>query len=355
MNNNGERVLDISWGTIVKLAVAGFLVYVVFLIRDILVWVLFGIILSVLFDPLIDFLQKRRIPRLVSTIGVYLIIFGVLTFLVYATIPLFVGELNRFSQSFPSYFQELISPPLRGLGVAAFANAQSFLDAIGKGLEKTASNAMNVLFTIFGSIFATIFVLSVGIFLSIENKPIERTIHILFPRKYEELALDLWSRSQRKVSRWFFSRIISSLFVMVATYIALLLFDVRYPVSLSILAGVFNFVPVVGPLISGFLIALMVVLDSFLQAIFVVLAFILIQQIEENAIMPLLSRKLIGLPPALVIISLAIGARFWGIMGAVLAIPLAGILFEFLRDFFKKHKEESDYSKTYEQDPFAKP
>ena len=338
--NGSDRILDISWGTIVKLAITGFLVYVVFLVRDILVLVLFGVIISILFDPIIAFLQKKRVPRVVSTIGVYVGIFGVLSLIVWGTIPVFTGEINRFSESFPRYFEESISPSLQGLGIVVFSDLQSVLDALSGNLEKVASNALTVLFAIFGSIFATFFVISVAIFLSIEDRPIERIIRLLFPRRYEALALDLWGRSQRKVSGWFLSRVIGSIFVMSATYFALLLFDVQYPVSLALLSGVLNFIPVVGPIIAGVLIAVMVAFDSVLQAVFVILAYILIQQIEENVLMPLLSKKFIGLPPALVIISLAVGAQFWGIMGAVLAVPLAGILFEFLRDFLKKRKEE---------------
>ena len=339
--NGTERTLDISWGTIVKLAIAGFLVYVVFLIRNILVWVLFGIIISILFDPLIDSLQKKKIPRVASTLGVYLTIFGVITLIIYGTLPFFIGEINRFSQSLPRYFEESISPPLQGLGIVAFHDMQGFFEAISGNLEKTASNILNVLFVIFGGIFSTIFVISVAIFLSVEDQPIERVIRVLFPRKYEAFALDLWARSQRKVSGWFLSRIISSLFVVAATYFMLLLFEVRYPISLSLLAGILNFIPVIGSLIAGFLIVIVVAFDSVLQAVFVTLAFFLIQQVEGNVLMPLLSKKLVGLPPALVIIALAIGAQFWGVMGAVLAIPLTGILFEFLRDFLKKRKEEN--------------
>ena len=76
--NGNDHNLDISWSTVVKLALAGFLVYVIFLVRDILVLVLFGVIISILFDPVIDFLQKRRVPRVASTIGVYLLLFGFL-------------------------------------------------------------------------------------------------------------------------------------------------------------------------------------------------------------------------------------------------------------------------------------
>lgn len=335
-----ERVLDISWGTIVKLAIAGFLVYLIFILKDILVWVLFGLIISILFDPVIDFLQKRRIPRVISTVGVYLVLFGILAYVIFATTPLFVGELQRFSQLLPQYFEESISPPLQGLGIGAFEDFESFLKVIGENATDNSSNVVKALFSIFGGIFSTIFVISVAIFLSIEDRPGERVIGVLFPKKYEAVALDIWSRSQKKVSGWFLSRVLSSLFVGAATYIALLLFNVPYPFSLAILSGVLNFIPIIGPLLTTVLVALLVALDSPLRALFVILAITLIQQVENNILTPILSRKFIGLPPVLVLVALAIGGQFWGIMGAILAIPLAGILFEFLRDFLKKRKEE---------------
>jgi len=338
--NGNDQILDISWGTIVKLALTGFLVYVIFLIRDILVLVLFGVIISILFDPVIDFLQKRRVPRVISTLGVYLTLFGILSYTIFAVTPLFAQEIQEFSQRLPQYFEERISPSLQGLGVATFEDFESFITAVAHGATEDTSNIFKALFFIFGGLFSTFFVISISIFLSIEDRPIERIIRVVFPKKYETLALSLWRRSETKVSGWFLSRVISSTFVLCATYFTLILFDVQSPLSLALFAGVLNFVPIVGPILAGLLIALIVALESPLQALFVVLAFILIQQIEENVLMPLLSKKFIGLPPALVLISLAVGVQFWGIMGGILAIPLAGIFFEFLRDFLKKRKEE---------------
>jgi len=334
-----NRVLDISWGTILKLAVSGLVLYILFLTRNILVWVLFGVILSLLFDPVIDFLQRKRVPRVVATVGVYLFVFGVLAFIVYGTSPLFIQEIQRFSKLFPTYF-ETLSPPLQGLGFAAFSDIQTFIGTFTGGVEKLASSIFSALFAIFGGIFATVFVISIAIFLSLEEKGIERGISVFFSKKYEALALDVWAKSQKKVSAWFVSRLLSSLFVGGATYITLAIFNVQYPFSLSLIAGVLNFVPVVGPLITALLIALVVAADSGLKVLFVLLAFTLIQQIEGTVITPLLTKKFIGLSPVLVLISLAVGAELWGIMGAILAIPIAGILFEFLRDFLKKRKEE---------------
>lgn len=340
MNDQG-RLLDISWGTILKIAVAGLVIYILFLTRDIMVWVLFGLIISILFDPAVDFLQKRRIPRALAVISVYSSVFGALALMIWSMAPLFVNEIQRFSQLFPQYF-ETLSPILQGLGIAAFSDVQTFFDALSFGVESIASSIFSAFFVVFGGIFSTIFVLSISIFLSIEEKSIEKTITLLFPKKYEVFALDLWTRSQRKVSGWFASRLITSIFVGVATYLTLFLFNVQYPFSLGLLATILNFIPIIGPLVTGLLLFIIVALDSTLKAIFILIAFTLIQQIEGNILTPLLTKRFLGIPPALVLIALAVGMQLWGIMGAILAIPLAGIIFEFLRDFLKKRKEEND-------------
>ena len=337
--NNQARVLDISWNTILKLAVGGLVIYILFLTKDIVVWVLFGLIISILLDPAIDFLQRLRVPRVLGSIGVYSVIFGIVAFIIWGTAPFFVNEIQRFSKLFPQYF-ETLSPALRGLGIAAFSDVQTFFDALSLGVGKIANNIFAALFAVFGGIFSTIFVLSIAIFLSIEEKSIEKTIGVLFPKKYEAFALDLWAKSQRKVSGWFASRLLTSIFVGVATYLTLFLFNVQYPFSLGLVATVLNFIPIIGPLVTGLLLFILVALDSALKAVFILLAFTLIQQIEGNILTPLLTKRFLGIPPALVLIALAVGLQLWGIMGAILAIPLAGIIFEFLRDFLRKRKEE---------------
>src|SRR3990167_3902486 len=116
-----ERVLDISWGTIVKLSIAALAIYVIFLTRDLLIWILFGIILSIIFDPAIDFLQKRRIPRVLAAMVVYFGIFAVIGFAIFKTAPFFLEEVKRFSQFLPQYLRT-IAPILENLGIVSFEN-----------------------------------------------------------------------------------------------------------------------------------------------------------------------------------------------------------------------------------------
>jgi len=70
-----------------------------------------------------------------------------------------------------------------------------------------------------------------------------------------------------------------------------------------------------------------------------VVVFILIQQIENNVLSPILMKKFVGLPPVLVLLSLVVGAKLWGALGAVLAVPLFGIIFEFLKEFLEKRRD----------------
>jgi predicted PurR-regulated permease PerM len=252
---------------------------------------------------------------------------------------LFISEIQQFSQLLPQYFEK-ISPPLRKLGIQAVEDIETFVALLRIILEKMTANILNILFLIFGGIFASIFILANAVFLSLEEKGIERTLILLFPQKYDSYVLPLLKRCQKRVSSWFLTRVLSCVFVGVVTYIALLIFKTPYPFSFGLIAGVLNFIPIVGPMITGILLFVIISLGSMFKAVFVLIVFTLIQQIEGSILIPILSRKLIGLSPVLVLLSLAIGGALWGFLGAVLAVPLAGILVEFLKDFLKKKKEE---------------
>ncbi|MDP3991225.1 MAG: AI-2E family transporter [Candidatus Nealsonbacteria bacterium] len=336
-----SRVLDISWETILKMAIAFFTFYLLYLIRDILVWVTFGLILSVLFNPAIDFLHRKYFPRVFATILVYVLLFGSLSFLIYSVAPIFIIEIEQFSQFFPEYFEK-ISIPLKSLGIEAFDSFENFTNVLEQGLSNASSNIFSAIGVIFGGIFSAITIFTIALFLSLENKGIEKVLGILAPKRHEALVLSLWERSQKKVSGWFGARILASLFVGIMTYITCYVLNVKYAVSFGLLSAVLNLIPIIGPVVLGAAVVLLIAMTSWTKAIFFLVAFIIIQQIEGNILSPVLTRKFIGLPAVLVLVSLMVGAKLWGLMGALLAIPIAGIMFEFLKDFLKKRKEEKE-------------
>ena len=309
--------------------------------KDILILVIFALVISILLNPAIDFLQKLRLPRVFAAGIIYVFIFGTLGYSIYLISLAFIPEVQQFIGLFSQYFEK-ITPPLQWLGIEAFENFEAFIANVEKWLMGASTNFLTALAAIFGGIFSAFTIFSLAFFFSLEGKWAERAIKLLFPKRHEEFALNVWSRSQRKISGWFSARVLCSIFVGFASFFVLKLFKIDYAFSLSLFAGITNIIPILGPVFAGIIITILVFLEDWLKAVFVLGAFILIQQIEGNILNPVLSKKFIGLPPVLVLISLIVGAKLWGILGAILAIPLAGIFFEFIRDFLRRKKEERE-------------
>lgn len=341
---NSEKILDISWSSIIKISVAVIFFYILFLIRDLLIWFLFAFIVAILFNPAIDYLQKWRIPRVVATSLVYIIILGSMGLFMYSVSIYFIDEIRNFSNNFPKYFEDL-SPLLTSVGIGAFATTESFLRSVTNMVEQMGANIFNTLFVIFGGIMSTLMVIGLAFFISLEGgATIKRVVVLLFPKRYEATVTAIWDRAQKRVISWFLVRILASIFVGLASYIIFFLFAIKYPISLAIIAGVLNFIPIIGPIITGFLIFALVALDSFVMAVIATMAFILIQQIESYILTPWLSKKFVGVSPVLILFALAVGGKLWGILGAILAVPLFGVMAEFTRDYLTKKREEEQMS-----------
>lgn len=334
-----NRTLDISWGTIIKIAVSFLGFYILYLIRDILVWIAFALVISVLFEPAINFLQKRWVPRFLAVTLVYVIVFGIWGLIIYATIPLFVVETQSFFEDFSMNFEK-ISSSLRSIGLTELQSFEDFVGIVQNWLMKVSSNIFSAISVVFGGIFSAVTIFSIAMFISMEERGIERGLAIFVPKKYETFALSLWEHSRDKVSAWFGSRILACFFVGILTFLSCKILDIELAVSFGLLSAVLNIIPIIGPVLTGAVIFMFVVASDWFKTILILAIFFLIQQIEGNIITPFLTKKFIGLPPALVIVALIIGGKLWGLLGAVLAIPLGGIIFEFSRDFMKKSKEE---------------
>ena len=341
--SGSSRLLDISWGTIFKVAIAVIFIYFLYLIKDLIIWFIFALILSILFEPAIGLLTKRRIPRFLAVTFAYLFVFGIIGLVFYLATPFLISEIRNFSGTFPQQVPvlfEKISPTFERVGINTFESFDVFLANFQKPFEEMAKNVFNILVIFFGGIFSAFFTISMAFFLSLEKGLVEKVLALFFPKKYEDYFLGLWSRSKEKVIGWFLMRIIGVVFVGLSSYVAFMILDVNYPVSLAAIAGIFDFVPIVGPLVAAIVLFITVALDNFLKAVFVIAVFALIGTIENNVLFPLLSRRIIRVPPILVLVGLFIGGKLWGVAGAIIMVPLLAILFEFLKDFFREKKDE---------------
>lgn len=336
-----EKVLDISWTTIVRIFVAGLIFYVLYLARDIALWFFFALVISVLLEPAIKFLRKIYIPRVISIILVYFSIFGILGLLIYLTTPIFIFELKQFTRLLPEYIENII-PLLNQLGFDFIQNFQSLTSFLVGNLEKSSKSVISALLTFFGGIYSGIFILTLALFLSLQEGGVKKVLVLLVPKKHEEYIASLFETSQRKVSGWFGARVLACFFVGVASFIFFFIFDVKYSFILSLLAGVLNFVPYVGPLVTAVLLFLSVIVSSgsWVTVIYVLIVFFVIQMIEGNLLTPVLMKRMIDLPPILVLLALLVGSQIFGFLGMIFSVPVFGIIYEVLKEFLEKRKEE---------------
>ena len=330
-----ERTLDLSWKTIFRICAFLFLLYLLYLVKDILVLILFAFILSFLVEPAISFLEEKRISRPISVLFIYLFLFSFLGILIFFLVSPIFSESQKLIKSIPEYFEK-ISPTLKNFGILASENFEDLLKTFQDWLIKASKSIFSAIFAIFGGVFTTLTVFFLSIFISLEKGIGERIIRFFSSRESEEKFVEVFRNCQEKVSAWFATRILSCLFVFVLTLLSLKIFKVDYAFSLSLLSGFLNLVPILGPIVSGVLIFIISLLNSFQKALFATLAFILIQQIDANILCPILTKKFVGLSPFLTLVSLLIGGKILGFWGAIFSIPLAATVVEIAKEIFKK-------------------
>ncbi|MGA2418154.1 MAG: AI-2E family transporter [Candidatus Staskawiczbacteria bacterium] len=339
MSERGN-VLDISWETIIKIFIAIFVFYIIYLARSIALWFLFALAISILLDPAINFLRKIKIPRIIAILIIYLSIFGILGLLIYLSAPIFISEISQFTKYLPGYFAE-INPVLKQFGVETAQNLTDFSDIITSNLQQSSQGIIKAIMVFFGGVAATAAILTMAFFLSLEEKGTEKALLLLFPSKFEDQIRTIFERVQKRVAGWFGARLLACLFVGVDSYIIFYIFGVKYAFTLALISGFLNFVPYIGPWVTDILLIVFVAVasGSWLLVLYVLIAVTIIQEIENKLLTPLLMKKMTDIPPVLVLLSLLLGAKIFGFLGMIFAVPVFGIIYEFTKEFLEKRRE----------------
>lgn len=338
---NQRPILDITWNSILKVIITAIILYFLFHLRNILAFFIAALIISILFEPLVDFFYKKKIPRLISVVIVYLSFLGIFIVAGILFLPPLFGELRLFFDEL-LVMPEILDPVLlqNGLFQYIVPYIEPFLTTLKESLAEI--DILAIINSIIGGIASISFIIVLSIFFSLENKGVERFLKLASPKRYEVLIADVWNRSTKKISLWFGIRIASCLFIGVTTFLTLLFMGVPHSLTLALIAGIFNFIPFIGPIFSAIFIAAILFITSPLLSIIFIGIFIILQFLENNIFCIILTRKIIKMPSSMILLSVVIGAKLWGVLGAILFVPLFAIIFEFLKEFLEKRKLEEN-------------
>ncbi|RJQ30791.1 AI-2E family transporter [Candidatus Parcubacteria bacterium] len=339
--------INITTGTVIRVLVILILVAFLYLIRDIMMAVLFAVVIASGVDPAAAWLQRRKIPRLLAVILVYLIAAGFLGGMFYLIIPTTVSELSAFADNLPALLEK---PFEAGTVDKIFGNLPVFLrEAIGNSIgmvsdyiSSFSAGLFDLISMALGGVVSFILIVVLSFYLSVQENGIENFLRIVIPAKYENYSIGLWMRWRKKIGLWLQGQILLGFIVGVLVYLGLTILQVEYALTFALLAAIFELVPIFGPIMAAIPPVALALLRSPLLGLEVGILYLVIQQFENHLIYPLVVRKIVGIPAIMVILALVIGAKVGGFFGMLLAIPIATVIMEALDDlnYRKKHTKE---------------
>jgi len=302
--------IEISHRTIIFTLVLLAAVWLVLEIRDILFLLFISFILMSALRPLVDGMERVRIPRALSILVLYGVVFGGLGAVVAGMIPTLSTQSGRLFTQFPDFLSRV------------FPYVSSDIRSLTQQIAPVGENLLRVTVGVFSNLFAVMTVMTFTFYFLLERRNMEEFLSAFLGDSVGSRVFSVVMQIEKRMGAWVLGQLLLMLFIGVLVYGGLYFLRVEYALPLAILAGLLEIVPTIGPIVSAVPAVLVAFASSPLLALSVAALYIIVQQIENNLLVPIVMRRSVGIPPVLTILALMIGGRFGGIAGAVLAVPV---------------------------------
>jgi predicted PurR-regulated permease PerM len=308
-----------------------------FLVGEILVIVLLAAILATGLSPLVDTLtrrewtrRRRRLSRPGAIALVYLGLLVALGLLGSLLISPLVSETREMVQKAPDLYrqlQEMLTGLQRRYAWLPDLNAllQRLPEEAGQ-LGQYLGAATGVAFRVFGGVVSAVTVLILSIYMLLEGPVIKAGFLQLFPRQHRRRVETVLQHVGQKFGGWLRGQLFLGLVIGVAAGVGTWILGLPYPFLLGLGAGVTELIPMVGPVLGAIPAVIVALFGPTWRLLAVIVLFTLIQQVENNVLVPRVMKQAVGLSPLLTIVAIMIGAKLMGILGALLAVPIAAAL-----------------------------
>lgn len=323
--------IEISQRTVLFTLALLALLWLVFQIRDILFLLFISFLIMTAIHPLVLFLERFRIPRFLSILFIYAIVFGLLGAVIVGTIPTLASQSNRLFQVLPNFTSRVL--PYWNIDVSI----------ITQQIAPISENVLKFTLSVFSNIATILTVLVFTFYFLLERRHAEDILMEIVGDGMAKRVTVVLRAVERRLGAWVRGQLLLMLFVGVFCYIGLVLLKVEFALPLAILAGILEIVPMIGPIISAIpaiIVALATSPTPFL-ALSVAALFFIVQQIENNILVPLVMKRSVGFSPIVTILALMVGGKIAGVAGAVLAVPVVLVIQVVLNDVLNTPLQQS--------------
>jgi predicted PurR-regulated permease PerM len=320
--------------------------------RQVLSWVFIALFLSMALNPAVDTLERRIGRRAPATGIVFVATLAALVGVGWLFIPTLVNEVNDFAEEVPTYLDDLTA----GRGRLGFLQERYHLvDRAREALEEGGASrlfgfsgaALSFARGIVTTIVAILTIAFMTFFMLLEGpKWLDRFFSLLRPdsqRRWRTVGNDIY----RTVGGYVTGNLFISLIAGTLTTIVLLATGVPYAVALGLIVAILDLIPLAGATIAAIIVGTVAFLSSGITVgIIVVIFFIIYQQVENHLIQPLVYGRTVRLTPLVVLIAVLIGAELAGVLGALVAIPVAGAIQVIFLDWLRHRRGEAPAAAT---------
>ena len=315
----------------IVLAVA-VLLAVIWISRQVLTWILVSIFLALALNPAVEFFQRRGIARRgLATATTFLIAIATITALGSLFIPTLVEEARGFGEALPGYVND-VSEGRGPFGRLAerYELEQRVRDAVNEGgaarLLGLSGTAIAVTKGVLTFIVAIVTIAFLTFFMLLEGPSWMNRLYGLLPADSQERWRRIGYDVYRTVGGYVTGNLLISLIAGTSSTLVLLVMDVPYAVALGVLVAVLDLIPLAGATLAAIIVSSVAFLSSIPAGIVVLIFFIVYQQVENHLLQPLVYSRTVQLSPLAILVSVLIGAKIAGILGALAAIPVAGTI-----------------------------
>ncbi len=297
--------------------------------RNVLFILFFGVLVGVFFSVFVDRLAELRVPRVVGVLTVVLglvVVLSAFSVLLWPTVreqmALLGRELPQVAEEVVTWAQQQYRELTGVVGEPAPDMEEQIRVGLAEQMSAIVTGALPIINTAIGAVAGILVVLAVGIYTAIDPGLYRRGLERLIPpghRRRVGLAID---RSGDSLRRWMVGTLINMVVIGVATGVGVWLLGIPAPLALGVIAGLLEFIPIIGPIIASIPAIALALMVSPMTAVWVTLFYIGIQQVESNVLTPVVMRGTVRLPPALTLLFQSLMAVIFGFLGLLLAVPI---------------------------------
>ncbi len=327
--------ITISTGTILRAVFILLAFWFLFAVKDMVVMLLAAVIVAAAIEPIADRMAKYRIPRAVTVVVVYLLVI----LLLIGVGALMADPLVEQTRALAAAVPEVVSR-FSGLStVVPEFDQQQVIDAVQQGLGQFGNNLANISINIFASTRTLInnlvnflFVFVIALYLVTEQDALKKFARLIVSKKHINRVEKSLDRVHRSLGKWVLAQLTLGVSVGLIVGLGLWVLGVPYALLLGILSALLEFIPVIGPILSAIPGILVALAQSWVLAVVVWVFYVIVGQVEGQVLIPNIMKRAVGLKPLITIIAVLVGARLFGVVGILLAVPVAVVIKVFVED-----------------------